>query len=137
MKARPLKTRTLKTHPSTTHLVAAAVVMVASLAGCTDMRAERQAFLSGLIGSSEADAVRALGVPTGTIEVGGHRFLSWDERRLETVPTAPTLPPWGMRGPWGYGNAFPPEVVSLRCETVLELVDGRVRAFQLHGNACG
>jgi hypothetical protein len=115
----------------------AALLTVLPLVGCTDMLAERQAFLSGLIGQSEADAVRSMGVPTRSFDVGGQRFLAYDERRLELLPAAPVMPPWGWRAPWGYESPFPNEVVSRRCETVLEIADGRVRSFQLHGNACG
>jgi hypothetical protein len=117
--------------------VVASLLTVLALVACTDRLAERQAFLSGLIGQSEADVVRIMGVPTRTLDVGGQRFLAYDQQRVEVLPTTPTLPPWGWRGPWGYGSPFPPDVVTLRCEMVLEVADGRMRAFQLHGNACG
>ena len=117
--------------------VAAALLIALLLSGCVDVLAERQAFLSGLIGQSETDVVRIMGVPTRTFEVSVQRFLAYDERRLEVLPTAPAISPWGRRGPWGYASPFPSEVVSLSCETVLEFSAGRVIAFQLHGNACG
>jgi hypothetical protein len=117
--------------------IAAALLTALLLAGCVDGLAERQAFLSGLIGRTETEVVRIMGVPTRSFEVGGQRFLAYDERRLEVLPSAPVMAPWGWRGPWPYGSPFPSEVVTLSCETVLEISAGRVSAFQLHGNACG
>ena len=45
-------------------LFAASVILL--LAGCVNRLAEREAFLSTLVGISEADLVRSLGVPNRT-----------------------------------------------------------------------
>lgn len=113
-----------------------ALAMLA-LPGCADRLAERQAYLTTLIGLSEADLVRTIGVPTRSVDAGGHRFLAYRESSIEVIP-GPPFGPWGMPGaPWAYGAGLPPDVVQLVCETTFELDDGRVRSFTLRGNACG
>lgn len=96
---------------------------------------ERQAFLAQFVGQSETKLVQAFGVPSRSIETGGHRFLAYIERRLDMLPGTyggPWSPWWGG----GFGG-FPPEVVERRCETTFELTEGIVRGFALRGNACG
>ena len=105
------------------------------LAGCANSLAERGATLKTLVGMSEADLVRTLGVPTRTAEVEGNRFLAYRENRLDIVPGAP-MGFWAWHGGLVYGGGLPPEVVQRTCETTFELVDGRVRGFTLRGNAC-
>jgi hypothetical protein len=110
-------------------------LLVPLLAGCADRLAERRAYLATLVGTSEADLVRTLGVPTRTVEAEGHRFLAYTESREELIPGGP-MGPWGWRGGWAYGGV-PAEVVQRVCETTFEVIDGRVRGFTLRGNACG
>jgi hypothetical protein len=72
-------------------------------------------------------------VPTRTYEAEGTKYLAYTESRVEIVPGAPYGPmPWG----W-YGPAFPPQAVTLTCETTFAVSAGVVRSFTLHGNACG
>ncbi|CAH2604182.1 conserved protein of unknown function [Rhodovastum atsumiense] len=114
------------------------VLILALLGGCVDRLAERQAFLASLIGKTEPELVQVIGVPTRAIDTGGQRFLAYTETRLDVIP-GPGPIPWGRPGwygPWGYGG-FPTEIVARVCETTFEIVDGRVRSYQLRGNACG
>lgn len=116
-----------------------AVVLAAMLAACGNTLAQRQAALAPLVGQSEADLVRRLGVPTQTYEAGGRRFLAYTQTETAVIPGSYGPPPWGPWGPgwgWGWGGS-PPQVVQSTCETVFEVTDGRVVAFSLHGSACG
>jgi hypothetical protein len=115
---------------------AALIAATLLLAGCADLLAQREAYLNTLVGQSEENVVRTLGVPTRTVDSNGHRFLAYTESRLDIVPTGPIMP-WGWRNGWGYGGGFPSEVVQRVCETTFEVVDGRVKGYTLRGNACG
>ena len=101
------------------------------LAGCVNELAQRQAFLATLIGKSETDLVRTMGVPTGSFETGGHRFLAYLEVWTDYYPATPG--PWG----WYWGGGFPAEVIQRACNTTFELNDGRVIGYTLRGNGCG
>ncbi len=112
-----------------------------ALAGCVyPTIAQRQAYLAQFIGASEADLVRALGVPTRSIDADGHRFLAYDERKVDI------LPGYGMGSYWNgfYGPFFgppiyagtPQQVLVRECETTFELNGGKVASFSLRGNAC-
>ncbi|MCW3477429.1 hypothetical protein [Limobrevibacterium gyesilva] len=118
-------------------LLAALIVASSLLAGCANMLAQRQAFLSQFIGRPEADLVRELGVPTRSFDTSGRRFLAYVDRRVELLPPPPMWGPWGPWGRFGYYGGFPAEVVELVCETTFEIADGTVRSFSLRGNACG
>lgn len=105
------------------------------LLGCMPAISPRHvAFLNSLIGRSEADLVRAVGVPTRTYEAGGHKFLAYDRgsRAIYPDPVAPY--PWGWG--WGYGYGVFPEVVDYHCETTFEIAEGRVLTWARRGNAC-
>ena len=112
--------------------VIAAILVL--LAGCADLLAQRRAFLDTLVGKSEEEVVRTLGVPTRSVDSNGHRFLAYTESRVDIVPTGPVMP-WGWG--WQYGGGFPPQVVQRVCETTFEIVGGRVASYTLRGNACG
>ena len=75
-----------------------------------------------------------MGVPARSYEVGGAKFLAYDERRAHVVPGCPSYSPFftGM-----FGGGFPPQFVNLRCETTFEVSGGTVRSFALRGNAYG
>jgi hypothetical protein len=103
------------------------------LAACVDRLAERRAFLDTLVGTSEENLVRTLGVPTRVVEANGHRFLAYTESWVDVIPSGPVMP-WGWPRYWG--GDFPPEVVQRVCETTLEVGDGKVRGYVLRGNAC-
>jgi len=108
------------------------------LAGCADYgRAEREARMAAFVGVSETDLIRQLGVPTRTVDSGGHRFLAYVKSQVELVPATPFygFGPGGFY-PWGYGGGFPAHAVEWRCETTFELVDGKVFAWSQRGNYC-
>ncbi len=92
----------------------------------------RKQELAAYVGVSEADLLRSMGVPTRSFEVGGHRFLAYDQTTQTITP-----PPYPWSFGWGYGAGFPAEVVNYTCETTFEIADGRVINFSLRGNACG
>ena len=110
------------------------------LGGCADGLKRRQAAMAPLVGQTETDLVRQLGVPTRTIEVGGHRFLAYDESWIDVIPGGPIVP---LGGPWwgpGWGpigvGGIPPSVVQWTCVTTFEIVEGRVISFTIRGNGC-
>jgi hypothetical protein len=117
----------------------ALILALPLLGGCVDQLAARQAELAPLVGRSEADLVRQLGVPSRSFEAEGHRFLAYSERRVDIVPGfAPFYGPPGFYGGVYAGSfAFGPEVVERGCETTFEIVEGKVASFSLRGNACG
>jgi hypothetical protein len=105
------------------------------LSACAGGLAARRAALAPLVGQSEADLVRALGVPTRSFDSGGHRFLEYEARDVSIIPGLPGhgFGPWGS---WGYYGAMPPQVVERVCDTTFEVANGRVASFTLRGNAC-
>ncbi len=107
------------------------------LAGCVslaELRAEREAQLGGFIGQSEADLVRALGVPSRQFESDGRRFLAYLDRRVDLVPGYMPFRPYGYG--FGYGPGFPPQAIERSCETTFESVGGKVFGYSFRGNAC-
>ena len=113
---------------------AIALVLAGLVAGCVDQLAAREAYLSRFVGQSEAALVQQMGVPTRSYEVGGAKYLAYNEHRIDLIPTFPSYSPF-FTG-W-YGGGFPPQVVELHCETTFEVADGTVKTFTLRGNACG
>ena len=114
----------------------------ALLASCAYPNPQRVAFLNGLVGKSEVDLIRAMGVPTRTYDTAGIHFLAYSEHSIETIPGSPGFYGFygwgGWGGPWygpGFGG-FPPEVVSRQCETTFELKGGIVQHWTLKGNDC-
>ena len=95
----------------------------------------RQAADAALVGRSETDLVRTLGVPTRTATAGGHRFLAYDEVQTDIGPPLYPWRPWAFGS--GYGGDFPAQVMQYVCETTFEIVDERVAGYTLRGNACG
>jgi hypothetical protein len=110
------------------------LAVIALAAGCTDQRAERQAYLSRFIGQPESMLVQQMGVPTRSFETGGVRYLAYNEHRIDIVPGGPTFAPYYLG--W-YGASFPPQVIEWNCETTFEVTAGTVKSFMLRGNACG
>jgi hypothetical protein len=107
------------------------------LTGCVDELAKREAVLNQFVGHPEPELVQQLGVPTRTYETAGVKYLAYDESRVDLIPP---LPPFGA-GPWwvygSYGGGFPPQVVTLTCETTFAVAGGVVKSYTLRGNACG
>jgi len=116
--------------------IVAALIVLPLLAGCTAPPEQQQANFQPLVGRSEADLVRQLGVPTRTVETDGHRFLAYLSRNVTVLPgSGPWEPFWS--GWWWHGPDVPPAVVDRVCETTFEIGAGRVQSFQMRGNACG
>ena len=118
-----------------------AVLLATLLAACST-GPDRAAFLNTLIGASETDLVRQLGVPSRTFDTPGHHFLAYAERRLDYIPGGPFFGGYGFGPGYGYGfgglgAAFPPEVIDRQCETTFDVVGGRVQSWAFRGNACG
>lgn len=110
------------------------------LAGCAaHALAERRAYLTSLVGESEAALVRQMGVPTRTFETGGEKFLAYDTRHVDVVPGF-YPPPWygpGFGPWWGYPYAWsPPAVIARSCETTFEIKENKVASFSMRGDGC-
>ncbi len=117
----------------------AVFLLLIVLGACTNQALEaRRAYLTSLIGESEIDLVRQMGVPTRTFTLNGEKFLAYDDRRLEFVPGFYGGPPWWGPGwgPWGWG-ASPPQVIVRGCETTFEIKAGKVASYSLRGPECG
>jgi hypothetical protein len=105
-----------------------------ALAACTNGLAERQAELAMWVGKPETDLLGIMGAPTRSYDAGGMKFLTYEDRRVEIVPSSPYY--FGP-GPFLYGGGFPPTATTLVCDTTFTVAQGVVRAFSLRGNACG
>jgi hypothetical protein len=117
----------------------ASVIATLLLAGCATPPAEDgQAAAGKMVGQSETDLVRQMGIPTRAFETDGHRFLAYLERHVDITPaTGPWAPFWGWWGAGSYGPDTAPMVVDFVCETTFEVAGGKVQSFQRRGNACG
>ena len=110
------------------------LVVAGLLAGCVDQVAQRESVLDRFVGQPESALVQQMGVPNRTYETGGVKYLAYDQRRVEIVPSFPSYSPF-FTG-W-YGGGFPPQVIDLQCETTFAISGGTVRSFTIRGNACG
>ena len=111
-----------------------------ALAGCGDPgREELEARLGEMVGRSEVELVRRMGVPARVVEAGGRRFLVWSQAWWEPgyMPgtAAMGFAGFGPRGPFGYGYAGP-VAVERNCEATFEVAGNRVEGFTLRGNWC-
>jgi len=117
----------------------AALIAAPLLAGCAPPVPTPAPPAAGqLVGQSEADLMRQMGVPTRAYDADGHRFLAYLNRRVDITPgTGPWAPFWGYWGAGSYGPDVAPAVVDYACETTFEITGGKVQSFQRRGNACG
>lgn len=121
-------------------LRAAVLLALLLLGACANQElAKRRAFLTSMVGQSEIDLVRQMGVPTRSFDLNGERFLAYDDRRLDYVPGFYTGPPWWGPGwggwGWGWGWA-PPMVIARGCEATFEIRAGKVASYSLRGPEC-
>ena len=118
------------------------VAAVLALAGCAYPNAQHVAAMNALVGKSETDVVKTLGVPSRAIETGGHKYLAYSRSKIETIPGDYGFGPgwgWGWGhwgGGWGGWGGFPPEIVQRDCETTFDMVNGVVQSWSFRGNDC-
>ena len=94
--------------------------------------------LQPLIGKTEAELVQTLGVPSATYEVGGDRFLQYED---QTSTIYPGDPYWGGRYRRFGGPIYsPPLVITRTCAITFALAGPRgaqrVASFTFRGNGC-
>lgn len=108
---------------------------VALLAACTPLP-PLQERLQPWIGKSELDLVTAFGVPAGTYEVDGVKFIQFTAQRVVLAP-APAPVFWGY-GRWGpaWGGAAYPQTIVLGCEVTFALRRAVVDSFSFRGDGC-
>jgi len=112
------------------------LLVAALLAGCAPT-VNRSVLLNSLVGQPEAEVVRQFGVPSRTFEAGGHTFLAYSERRVDSFPAGPFYGGgFGYFGGYGYFGGFPAAVIERACETTFEVVNARIVNWALRGNAC-
>jgi hypothetical protein len=92
----------------------AVLLLALALPACADRGAQRRAFLTALVGQSEAGAVQRLGIPDRTYETGGVKFLAYDEGRVAVAS----------------GGSLP------GCEMTLAVAGDRVQSWTLRGSFC-
>lgn len=87
------------------------------------------------IGRSEFDLVSNFGVPAGTYEVDGTKFLSFVQQRTQFAPAEyPFYRPYGRYGPLT-GPAWPATVL-VACQVTFALRSGVVDSFSFRGEGC-
>jgi hypothetical protein len=109
------------------------------LAGCAYPNPQHVAALNAMIGKSEADLVRAYGVPSRSVETGGSKFVAYSQHKIESFPDGPYWGGYGWHGGWGWwgrGGWGYPDIEEFDCETTFELKQGLVKGWNLRGNAC-
>jgi hypothetical protein len=111
-----------------------AMVALALLAACTPVPTLQER-LQVWIGRSEIDLVSAFGVPAGTYEVDGVKFLSFVQQRTQIVPgDYPFYRPYGRFGPLA-GPAWPATVL-ISCQITFAIRRGLVESFSFRGEGC-
>lgn len=109
------------------------LIALTVLTGCVNGLAQRQAELNQWIGKPEAALLSAMGAPNRSYETNEMKFLTYEDRQVDTIGGGPYFGP----GPFWYDGGFPPETIILVCDTTFTIVNGVVRAFALRGNGCG
>ena len=98
--------------------------------------------LTALVGQSEADVVRQLGVPTKVSDANGRRYMTYDSQSLGFAYNQPQAAPWGTYQPLGYdatrmsGSGIDTRFVPRACDTTFEIEQGRVRSVSQSGDGC-
>jgi hypothetical protein len=120
------------------------IASVLALGACAYPNPQHVSAMNALVGKSETDVVKTLGVPSRTIETGGHKYLAYSRNKLVTIPGDYGFgPAWGWGywgggwgGGWGGWGGFPPEIVQRDCETTFDLLGGVVQSWTFRGNDC-
>ena len=106
-----------------------------ALAGACTPVPPLEARLQPWIGRTEFDLVSSLGVPAGTYEVEGTKFLSFVQQRTQFAPAEyPFYRPYGRFGPLT-GPAWPATIV-VGCQITFALRGGVVDSFSFRGEGC-
>ena len=98
--------------------------------------------LTSVIGRSEADVIRALGVPTSSYATHGGRVLVYRSETPGFDEMEPQAAPAGTYQPLGYdatrlsGPGVDTRLVARSCDTVFEIREGRVRSVRQSGAGC-
>lgn len=98
-------------------------------------------------GLTEAELVQRLGVPTGSYEAEGRRFLTFEQQGGSGPSVTPSIG-FGVGrfgGGWGSGTAFGTGIglgfggggVPRSCTSTFELQQGRVIGVTRQGAGCG
>ncbi len=110
------------------------------LAGCVDYEKQEEAYLSTMVGLSEAELIQRMGVPQRTYEANGHKFLAYEHQSESYMSEDDFGGGFGMMGMGPYGFGEPDfgggEVDISTCQTVFDLVKGYVQSFSRHGDGC-
>ena len=114
----------------------ASLALLAMLAtGCTPVPSLQER-LQPWVGASELDLVKTFGVPAGTYEVDGVKFIQYFSQHTVLAPTPP--PMLMAPGPWGpaWAPAAYPTMVVVSCEITFALRHAVVESFSFRGEGC-
>jgi hypothetical protein len=113
--------------------IGAVVGVLLALAGC-GVGPPLQDRLAPWVGRSEADLVSAFGVPAGTYEVDGRKFLQFEQRRTQIIPSDP----FPYRGYGRFGPLWSPSpgYIVVGCDITFALRRGVVDSFSFRGDGC-
>jgi hypothetical protein len=101
--------------------------------------------MQALVGLSEGDLVRAVGVPEADFTTAdGRRFLQYERLGIRTPPPSPAIGLGvggiGWRGGYGtaagLGAAWPVVAPPPECRVTFEIREGRVAGFTRAGPGC-
>ena len=111
------------------------------LSGCVNYEKEREAYLTSMVGLSEAELIQRMGVPQRTYEANGHKFLAYEHQSESYISDGGMgMGGFGMMGmgPYDFGEpSFDSgEVDVSTCQTVFDVVKGVVQNFSRHGDGC-
>jgi hypothetical protein len=112
-----------------------AALVAGLLPACTPVPSLQER-LQVWIGRSEVELVGSFGVPAGTYEVDGVKFLSFVQQRTRFVPgDYPFHRPFGRFGPitgptWS-------STILVSCQVTFALRRGVVESFSFRGDGCG
>ena len=113
-------------------------VVILLLAGCA-ASAKYEAFLGEWVGASELEVVRRWGPPVQVYEVEESKFLVYSSSRNVTFPGSPPIYTTRVVGRTLYTDSYggtPAQNVTYACQTVFEMVDGKVMSWSYKGNDC-
>lgn len=110
-------------------------VLALALAGCSDGLIAEQARDSGFVGQPVGVLEQSMGPAGRAHDQAGVSYLTYEIRRVETVPNDPFCNGPGM---WCGAIGFPPpKPPTLVCDTTFVVRGGVVRSYDMRGDACG